>query len=88
MNVIPESSSSSSAHSHVTFEELLLSSMKQVTNRKTSKRKVTSGVSIITSEEAIEILRAKDNEKKNQKKRKNVWPIQILRTLVKIQKEL
>ncbi|CAI6358102.1 unnamed protein product [Macrosiphum euphorbiae] len=37
---------------------------KQVGRKKSSKRKVTSGASVITSEEAVQMLREKDNEKK------------------------
>jgi len=53
--------------SYTSFEELLFSSMKQIGIQKTSKRKVTSIASVITYEEAIQMLREKDNEKKKPK---------------------
>lgn len=65
-----ELNSISSTPSYTSFEELLLSFMKQVGSQKSSKRKVTSGASVITSEEAIQMLREKDNEKKTPKKKK------------------
>ncbi|XP_029343531.1 uncharacterized protein LOC100569966 isoform X2 [Acyrthosiphon pisum] len=55
------------------FEELLLISMKQVAVEKTTRKQVTSGATVITSEEVINILKAKEQEKdkpKNNKKKK------------------
>jgi len=45
------------------FEELLLVSMKQVAVEKTNRKQVTNGATVITSEEVINILRAKEQEK-------------------------
>lgn len=46
-----------------TFEEMLLNSMKQIPIENTKRRQVSSGASVITSEEAITILREKYLEK-------------------------
>lgn len=68
-NINREFSSSIASTNHTSFEQLFLSSMKQVASQKQSKRKITNGETVITSEEAIKILRVKDNEKKKPKEK-------------------
>lgn len=65
----PSTSNYISTSGSTSFEELLLSTMKQVASRKTIKRRVTSGA---TSDKAVELMKAKDNEKKNPEN-KNMW---------------
>jgi len=58
------------SHSDVSFESLLINSLKQIPVTKTTKRKVVSGAQVITSEKAIHIMKKKDEEK-NKPKKKN-----------------
>lgn len=61
---------STDIHNNVSFESLLINSLKQIPATKTTKRKVVSGAQVITSEEAINIMKKKDEEKNKPKKKK------------------
>jgi len=57
------SAENSTVSNNNSFEILLLNSMKQATFEKQTKRKITGGASVITSEEAVQILKEKANLK-------------------------
>jgi len=57
------SAENSTVPSNNSFEILLLNSMKQATFEKQTKRKITGVASVITSEEAVQILKEKANLK-------------------------
>jgi len=62
---------STAIHNNVSFQSLLINSLKRIPATKTTKRKVVDGAQVITSEEAINIMKKKDEEKNKPKKKKN-----------------
>lgn len=64
-----------------TFEEMLINSMKQIPTENKKRRQVSSGATVITSEEAIIILKEKEKEKskiKSYKRKKQAEEVPVM----------